>query len=219
MWVPPGRGDSDVATFVIIIALLTLMLAVLYFAYRRRRRNPDRGGSGYTPAVFSVAPDSPAAPENGRDDVDSWLLGFAAPFVVRAGLDPWAWDLGRWSADAEIRARVAQAVSAVGVVDDVVWRRGEQRAQDGVKRAVTASAIAWAIADLAWWYRLGVAAEHIDVELAHARTQSVAQHISGHAADWFTFGDLLERSEPDFSVRELYALGQPWAEPAWPADR
>lgn len=54
---------------------------------RRRRRDPDRGGAGYTPADLRGHVPVPERPAPPADPEEAWLLALPAPFVEQAGLD------------------------------------------------------------------------------------------------------------------------------------
>ena len=199
-----GHTDVNVWFVVALVAAAVLLYLVTRLTQRARkngaasgRRDPDRGGSGYTPVANVptpvVMPDMPRL-----DPVELWLLGFSAPRSVSAGADPFTWDPGSDFASPE-------------------WRTGLERAERGWRFAASAGERAAAVVSAAWWIRVGVAGGDLTVDEARERTRAIADAVRADASDWFTFGDLLGEREGLAPPSTLYRPGFPWSSPTWPA--
>lgn len=220
MWFPRGpHGDVDWWVILLLAAFAVLAWLVVRWGRRREARDPDRGGSGYTPVAAPPTPAPPYVPEREVDAEDAWLLGFAAPHVVPTGLDPWAWDLGFADGDDGLRA----ALHARYGMKKVRWEADTAAVSSELTRASTPPQRAWAVSLLAWQYRLGAADGHLSVTEARTRTLTAARRVGADARDWLEFGELFYsevRATHEYAEvadrAELFEPGGLWADPDWP---
>jgi len=182
-----------------LLAFAALCSLIVWWDKRRKLRDPDRGGSGYTPTATFV-PSAPEPDPHPLDPDERWLLGFAAPQAVIRGANPFEWNPGSDFADPEWPAELARA-------------EGAQRL------ATTPQARAAAAVEAAWWIRVAVASGQLRAEEARERTRLVGDAARRDADDWFAFGDLLGEREGLTPPRDLYRPGYPWESAGWPAGR
>ncbi|MGG5752286.1 DUF1266 domain-containing protein [Zafaria sp. Z1313] len=219
---------------------LLLMLGLLFAALRwmnsghaKYGPDPDRGGSGYSPA--DLRPLEPRPLDGPSDARERWLLGLAAPFVELHGLHHGAWALAPPGPDAAWERRLGEVVDAAGARGHGGWRALLDRARTEYDAAASTgglppdpAGLAWAAARLAFVYRLGVAAGHLEEEQARQGTQVPASGVVRVFGDWLAFGDAFTSGVEGFGTmqdrmrlkaytRALYGPGGPWEEPAWPA--
>lgn len=200
----PRRTGEVGFTDLLILGGIVLVCVLFIWLARRKRNNTPRPDPW--PVVVPPLPSRPAA----FDTHDAWLLGFAAPWAVAAGLNHEAWDLGT-SAD-ELRQRLPAHRPDR-------WHGDVRDAERALARAAAPAERAWLVSRIAWLQRLGVAGGDTDVASARRATESAARTLE--VSDWLRFGDLFDealRAHPDAPVAPpagLYRPGAPWAA-AWP---
>lgn len=222
-----GRSGGSLTMLLIVVGVLVVCLVIVQVDKQRKRRDPDRGGLGYSPADLRPAP--AAQIQRGRQDpaadpYDTWLLGLAAPFVELSGLVHQAWSLQPERPDEAWRRKIAETLDAHRVASAQRWQEAlewaeSQTSTDGLQE--------WAVAQHAFLCRLGVAAGHLSPDEARRKVAAVAAPLLEQHRDWFGFADafldacavLQEADLPRMraAVRVLYAPGGPWAQPAWPS--
>jgi hypothetical protein len=182
-----------------LIAFAALCYAIVWWDKRRRLRDPDRGGSGYTPTA-TIVPEEADRDASATSDDERWLTGFAAPHAVVRGATPFEWNPGSDFADPGWPAELARA----------------ERAQ---RLATTPQSRIAAAVDAAWWIRVAVASGQLGVDGARERTRLIGDAARKDAEDWFAFGDLLGEREGLTPPRDLYRPGYPWENVTWPGAR
>lgn len=220
----PEQQNARVIAGVIWVVGVLFFSAVIIVAIVRRigRRDPDRGGNGYTPVSPAVVAPPYVPPAETLDADDEWLLGFSAPQALAApGVDARAWDLGVAAAQA------AQTGGPVftSLVTPQRWPALEREARSAVTRTYSTPERAWAITEFAWLQRLAVAAGVQSADAAREATREIASRLDPDVRDWLSFGDLIEQALAARSTalivfpRELYKPGAPWAKVSWPNRR
>ena len=191
-----SSGVSAWFVFGLLAITVVFYLLTRFIAQRQKRRDPDRGGSGYTPVDNAPTPSIP----RGLPDIDPaalWLLGFSAPKAMAVGAEVFSWDPGTRFADRSFAKSLSRA----------------ERTQ---KTARTAQERIAAAVDAAWWVRCGVAAGGLTIAQAAERTTIIAQQTRKDADNWLGFGDLLGEHRGLAAPRVLYRPGNLWASPKWP---
>lgn len=137
------------------------------------------------------------------------------------------WGLRPRDGGADWDRRLGEVVEAHGVGDRRFWADGLTAARQDAMAAVTLEARVFAVAWLAWWCRLGVAAGHVPAASARTTTAAAASALRGRCHDWLGYGDAFvaeaavrgsqrQRMALRADTRLLYRPGWPWADVAWP---
>ena len=223
----PEQQNARVIAGVIWVVGVLFFSAVIIVAIVRwiRRRDPDRGGNGYTPVSPAVVAPPYVPPAETLDADDAWLLGFSAPQAMAwPGVDVRAWDLGL-SAPQLGEPGALTPAALTPLVTAQRWPTLAREARDAVARAYSLPERAWAITEFAWLQRLAVAAGVQSADAAREATREIASRLDPDVRDWLSFGDLIEQALAARSTalivfpRELYKPGAPWAKVSWPNRR